>query len=87
MESIDQLFEDIKKERRLELAFEDVRYQDLIRWGDAPIIFADQGKRIPKGNGTFFEFPEAGFKEKNWLLPFPEEEINVNPLLEQNPGW
>lgn len=81
------LFEAIKIERRLELAFEFVRYQDLIRWGDAANVLADQGKQIPRGDGTFFEFPDAGFKEKHWLLPFPEDEIMVNPNIVQNPGW
>ncbi|MDR2809295.1 MAG: RagB/SusD family nutrient uptake outer membrane protein [Tannerellaceae bacterium] len=83
----DKLFEDMKQERRFELAFEFVRYQDLIRWGDAAKVLADKGKRIPRGDGTYFEFPDAGFKERHWLLPFPESEMNVNPNLTQNPGW
>ncbi len=83
----DALFEAIKKERRLELAFEFVRYQDLIRWGDAANVLAEQGREIPKGDGTNFEFPEAGFKTKHWLLPFPEDEMMVNPNIVQNPGW
>jgi len=83
----DNLFEDIKKERRLELAFEFVRYQDLIRWGDAANVLAEQGKRIPRGDGTYIEVPDAGFKERHWLLPFPDTEMNVNPNLTQNPGW
>ena len=83
----DALFEDIKTERRLELAFEFVRYQDLIRWGDAYEILADQGKLIPKGDGTYYSNPDAGFTEKNWLLPFPDSEISVNMNLVQNPGW
>jgi tetratricopeptide (TPR) repeat protein len=82
-----QLFEDIKQERRFELAFEFCRYQDLIRWGDAATVLANEGKKIPRGDGTFFEFPDAGFKEKNWLMPFPDTEMNVNPNLQQNPGW
>lgn len=83
----DELFNDIKKERRLELAFEFVRYQDLIRWGDAEEVLKDAGKQIPRGDGTYYEFPDAGFKERHWLLPFPETEMNVNPNLTQNPGW
>jgi tetratricopeptide (TPR) repeat protein len=83
----EKLFEDIKLERRLELAFEFVRYQDLIRWGDAADVLADKGKRIPRGDGTYFELPDAGFKERHWLLPFPDTEMNVNPNLTQNPGW
>ena len=82
-----QLFADIKTERRLELAYEFVRYQDLVRWGDAPTVLANQGKSIPKGDGTYYSFLDAGFKAKNTLLPFPETEISVNPNITQNPGW
>jgi len=66
----DQLFEDIKTERRLELAFEHVRYQDLIRWGDAPTAFADQGKQVPRGDGTYIELADAGWKEKTGFSQF-----------------
>ncbi len=83
----DNLFEDIKKERRLELCFENKRYQDLVRWGDAQTVLAEQGHYIPKGDGTYFENSDYGFKEKHKLLPFPETEINVNPNIVQNPGW
>jgi len=82
-----QLFADLKTERRLELAFEFVRYQDLVRWGDAATVLANQGKSIPKGDGTNFIFPDAGFKAKNILLPFPDTEISVNPNIKQNTGW
>ncbi len=83
----DALFEDIKLERRLELAFEFVRYQDLIRWGDAATVLKDAGKQIPRGDGTYYEFSNAGFKDYNWLLPFPETEVNVNPNIVQNTGY
>ncbi|WP_288205638.1 RagB/SusD family nutrient uptake outer membrane protein [uncultured Parabacteroides sp.] len=86
-ETGDQLFEAIKLERRLELAFEFVRFQDLIRWGDAEKYLKDKGKRIPRGDGTYIEQSDAGFKERHWLLPFPEAEISVNPNIVQNPGW
>ena len=82
-----QLFADLKTERRLELAFEFVRYQDLIRWGDAATVLANEGKSIPKGDGTYFSFPNAGFKAKNILLPFPDAEISVNKKITQNTGW
>lgn len=82
------LFEAIKKERRLELAFESVRFQDLIRWGDAYDFLKDQGKVVPLGTGSFLYFPEAGFKNlKNELLPIPETEMNVNHKMVQNPGY
>jgi tetratricopeptide (TPR) repeat protein len=83
-----QLFEDLKWERRFELAFEFSRYQDLIRWGDAYDALKDRGKRVPNGDGTYLEFPNAGFKKGvNELLPFPYTEMNVNPHLKQNPGY
>jgi len=81
------LFEAIKNERRLELAFEGVRYQDLIRWGDASKVLANQGKEIPRGDGTYLTVPDAGFKARNVLLPIPEQEIKVNSLSTQNPGY
>ena len=38
--------EDVKTERRLELALEGIRYFDLLRWGDAPKALADKGKKL-----------------------------------------
>ncbi len=38
---------DIKLERHLELAMEGVRFQDLIRWGDAATALANKGKSLP----------------------------------------
>lgn len=81
------LFNAIKNERRLELAFEGVRFQDLIRWGDASKVLANQGKEIPLGDGTYLSLPDAGFKSYNVLLPIPEQEMSVNLLITQNPGY
>ena len=87
----------IKMEKRLELCMEGVRYQDLIRWGDAATVLKDQGKKIwyygPDAQGKMYAYvgrenPEAGFKTgKNELLPFPAQELNVNPNIVQNPGY
>lgn len=40
--------DDIKTERRLELCLESCRFQDLIRWGDAESVLANQGKEVPE---------------------------------------
>ncbi len=81
----DQLFTDIKNERRLELAFEGQRFQDLVRWGDAATVLATQGSEYPVGDGTMAAVTGAGFKaNKNEVLPFPEQEMLVNPVLKQN---
>jgi hypothetical protein len=85
----------IKTERRLELCFEDVRYQDLIRWGDAASVLANQGKEYPvmASNGTVTYKPTGnsegkyGYKEKNYLFPFPSTEIQLNKNITQNSGW
>ena len=36
--------DDVKKEKRLELCSESVRFQDLVRWGDAKAVLGEQGK-------------------------------------------
>lgn len=46
--------DDIKKEKRLELCLESVRYQDLVRWGDAKSVLGEQGKTVP----AFGYFPK-----------------------------
>lgn len=86
-ETGDALFAKIKTERRLELSFEGQRFQDLIRWGDAPTVLANQWKQIPKGNGEFFQIGNGGFKSHNILLPIPLNELNVNKNLSQNQGY
>lgn len=64
--------DDLKLERRLELAFEYDRYFDLVRWGDASTVLA--------GNGY-----DAG---KNGLFPIPQNEIDLSGgVLTQNPGY
>jgi starch-binding outer membrane protein, SusD/RagB family len=63
---------DLKLERRLELAFEYDRYFDLVRWGDAATVLADQGYD-PITNGLF---------------PVPQSEIDLSGgILTQNTGY
>ncbi len=65
------IFDAIVNERRLELAFEGWRFQDLVRWGLASE-----------------ELGLAGFQSgKNELLPIPFAERQIDPSLEQNPGY
>jgi hypothetical protein len=85
--------DDIMLEKRLELCGESVRYQDMLRWRIANKM-ASQGTRTPtlQANGTVTweqlnNAETAGFKDRHWLLPFPQAELTSNPSIKQNAGW
>lgn len=82
---------DVKEEKRLELCLESVRFQDLVRWGEAEKYLGEQGKEVKaySSNGVevLFTNPTYGFKAKHQLLPIPLKEIELNPNMEQNEGW
>jgi starch-binding outer membrane protein, SusD/RagB family len=70
--------DDIKKERRLEFAFEMIRYWDLLRWGDADNVFTN----YKPGKGYYWDPAKKG------LWPIPLTEINrTGGSLTQNPGY
>lgn len=85
----------IKDESWMELCFEGLRYQNLIRWGDAETLLANRGtihpELQPDGTVEYVRYNEdgtVGFKSpKHLLLPFPADEMAVNPNMKQNPGW
>ena len=84
----------VKHERRVELAFEDHRYWDLLRWKDAMDVLNKPvlGVEITReGEGWSYEVVEVAtrtFYEKNYYLPFLRSEIeNSNNTLEQNPNY
>lgn len=89
----DDLFEAIKLERRLELAFENCRFRDLVRWGDAEEVLGDWGQTVYLGTFTngvedTMTVSDAGFQSgRNELLPIPESEMLVNDKMTQNPGY
>ena len=82
---------DIKTEKRLELCNEGVRYQDLVRWGDAKAAMGEQGKQVPAYTGSDVQWnwqnSKYGFQDRNNLLPIPLKELELNPNMVQNPGW
>jgi hypothetical protein len=67
----------IRYERRVELAFEGFRYDDIKRWRIAPQVI----------NGVFDSQVTRRFEEKNYVWPIPEAEVRMNPSLEQNPDY
>lgn len=65
------------KERRYELAFENHRFYDLVRTGQAQTVLTD----FATGEGYIFNSTDL-------ILPIPLAEINVSEgLLTQNPGY
>ena len=91
-----QQFQDsLRIERMRELCFEGQRKFDLIRWGNFYNDMRDfvtyatanggniAGTLVVQGNPSQFQ----NLGPRNVLLPIPTQEITVNPLLSQNPGW
>lgn len=87
----------IRRERRVELAFEDKRWFDIRRWdittkGEAVLTNPDYGMEItPQPNGTLTYqkvviFNNSFSEYMNWL-PIPQSVMDQNPQLVQNPGY
>ncbi|MDR8390911.1 RagB/SusD family nutrient uptake outer membrane protein [Aliifodinibius sp. S!AR15-10] len=84
----------IMQERRVELAFENKRWHDLVRTGRAVQVMNDFGERVKANPQDYYYAPgnaptAASFNvtEDQLLYPIPFREINLNPDLEQNPGY
>lgn len=81
----------ILNERRLELAFEAQRWDDLVRANVASTVMTSLNEyKYTCNNGS----PSAPIKisyskcDKNhWLMPIPQPERDANPNLVQNPGY
>jgi hypothetical protein len=86
--------EAVKHERRIELAFEDHRYWDLLRWKDAmdvlnkPVLGVAVTKTETGWSYQVQEVATRTFHERNYYLPFLRSEIeNSGNTLEQNPQY
>lgn len=80
--------EALKEERRHELAFEGLRYFDLLRWQDVEAAFA-KVKNVPVKNVGVDETYTATYRpETGGFLPIPESQVLLSDgVLKQNPGW
>jgi hypothetical protein len=82
------LREAIRKERRVELAFEGKRYFDLNRWGVLDTVIQKQMDFLSRSfpDTRMITHPVTG--KKYFLYPIPANEfINNARLGEQNPGY
>lgn len=84
--------EAIRKERRVELAFENHRYFDTRRWKiaettDRNLEGLDITKNADNGFYNVIQVESRVFDKKHYLWPIPNGEIQKVPLLVQNTGW
>lgn len=85
-----QWIELIRNERRLELAAEGQRYDDIIRWKIAENVLnkpAEGHVRIVDGVKETLKVEDRSFKSHNYVWPFHENSLKVEPGLIQNPGY
>ena len=81
----DQLRQIVRHERRVELAFEDLRMADLYRWGEW-----EEGVKRMQHDKEFYGFgcytrTYRGPQDDVW--PIPQGDIDTNSLLEQHAEW
>ncbi len=95
------LWEAIRQERKVELAYEGLWYWDLRRWGVAHKQYPEgltgyqqHGLKIENnGDGSFtytyvsVDDQDRNFPEKMYRFPMPSGELNNNGAVEQYPEW
>lgn len=72
----------ILEERLMELAFEGDRWFDLKRMGKAIEILSQQ----KDGNGNVLPY-SSNINQNRLLWPIPQDKLDANALLNQNPGY
>lgn len=89
----DEMRQAIRRERRIELAFEEHRYFDCIRWGIAKEAFGGpfEGMNINGNSSAEFNkrvvYEIRSFENKNFFWPITLTELYKGKELVQNPGW
>ena len=89
----------IRRERRVELCFEQKRFYDIIRWGIAEDVMNKDlhGMKItnssPNDNKGKWVYEVVGlnhphvFTKKMYMNPIPQSVIDQNEKIQQNPGY
>ena len=90
---VSPLLNEIRRERRVELACEGLRWNDLCRWKAGKLIEKQKtylGARDPESGEYRVLYPgmTRTWYDRLYLRPIPTDEFTYNPnLLPQNPGW
>ena len=96
-----ELWNAIRQERKVELAYEGLWYWDLRRWGVAHKAYPEgltgyqqHGLKIEKNDDGTFKYTyvsvddqDRNFPEKMYRFPMPSSELDNNGLVEQYPEW
>ncbi len=90
--SVPPLINEIRRERRIELAAEGFRFDDLRRWKAGKLFSVEKtylGARDPETDAYRILYPGRTriWDDKLYLYPLPLNELTLNPKLTQNPGW
>jgi len=79
-----QALEFVKRERRIELMGEGIRWFDLVRWNEWKSAIENKFDRYNNPDGT----DKANIKEGRYLYPIPMNQMNVKPgFYNQNTGY
>lgn len=82
--------DEIKRERSRELAFELLRKNDVVRWGDFFNNMKTRLLEVPAGTAAYAESARicyTGASQRDVIWPIPAYEMGVNHKLVQNNGW
>ena len=93
--------EEVRRERRVELALEGHRYFDVRRWKQGELLGNDiegvKASWFPQLSSPTYRKSEDGYlsvqwnrafeSPKNYLWPVPQTQYDRNNNLGQNPGW
>lgn len=86
--SVPPTLENIKAERRWELAFEGIRYFDLLRWHNENLITENQTNVPVLNRGEAAKVNTKFRPETGGFLPIPVNQIELSGnVLVQTPGW
>ncbi len=81
----------ILNERRLELAFEGQRWDDLVRSGQATDVMLALNEYtyscVNNAPGKPVKMDYSKCTKDRWILPIPQQEMDANPNLKQNSGY
>jgi len=80
----------IRNERRTEFAAEGLRYDDIIRWRIADEVLNQPAMghtREVNGNLVSLKIEDRSFLPNNYIWPFHENSLKVEPGLTQNTGY